>query len=82
MEDHIPIGPDRSLLLGRQTSIWSLLDVVFHENNSTSGPPPTDQSSGHRSSDVLATPCIIYNVGLRMTWWNQEGPEETLPSEL
>ena len=34
MEDHIPIRPDRSLLLGRQTSKWSLRDVVFHENNS------------------------------------------------
>ena len=32
MED--PIRPDRSLLLGRQTSKWSLLDVVFHENDS------------------------------------------------
>ena len=37
MEDHIPIRPDRSLLLGKQTSNskWSLWDVVFHENNST-----------------------------------------------
>ena len=35
MEDHIPIRPDRSLLIGRQTSKWSLWDVVFHENNST-----------------------------------------------
>ena len=25
--------PDASLLLGRQTSKWSLWDVVFHENN-------------------------------------------------
>ena len=33
MEDHIPIRSDRSLLLGRQTSTWSLWDVVFHENN-------------------------------------------------
>ena len=33
MKDHIPIRPDRSLLLGRQTSKWSLWDVVFHENN-------------------------------------------------
>ena len=33
MEDKIPIRPDRSLLLGRQTSNWSLWDVVFHENN-------------------------------------------------
>ena len=31
MEDHIPKGPDRSLLLGRHTSKWSLWDVVFHE---------------------------------------------------
>ena len=37
MEDHIPIRPDRSLLLGRQTSKWSLCDVVFHENNQGSG---------------------------------------------
>ena len=36
MEDHIPIRPDRSLLLVRQTSKWSLWDVVFHENNSNS----------------------------------------------
>ena len=35
MEDHIAIRPDRTLLLGRQTSKWSLRDVVFHENNST-----------------------------------------------
>ena len=35
MEDHNPVRPDRCLLLGRQTSKWSLLDVVFHENNST-----------------------------------------------
>ena len=34
MEDHIPKGPDRSLLLGKHTSKWSLWDVVFHENNS------------------------------------------------
>ena len=34
MEDHIPIRPDRSLLFGRQTSKWSIWDVVFHENNS------------------------------------------------
>ena len=33
MENHIPIRPD-SLLLGRQTSKWTLWDVVFHENNS------------------------------------------------
>ena len=26
MDDHIPIRPDRSLLLGRQTSKWSLWD--------------------------------------------------------
>ena len=36
MEDHMPIRPDRSLQLGRQTSKWSLWDVVFHENNSDS----------------------------------------------
>ena len=35
MEDHITIRTDRSLLLGRQTSKWSLWYVVFHENNST-----------------------------------------------
>ena len=35
MEDHIPIRPDRSLLLGRQASKWSLWDMVFHENYST-----------------------------------------------
>ena len=35
MEDHIPIRPDRSLLLGRQTSKWSLWDVVVHENTET-----------------------------------------------
>ena len=34
MEDQIPIRPDRSLLLGRQTSKWSLLGVFFHENDS------------------------------------------------
>ena len=33
MEDPIPIKPDRSLLLGRQTSKWSLSDVAFQENN-------------------------------------------------
>ena len=33
MEDHIPIRTDRSLLLGRQTSKWSLWDVVFHGFN-------------------------------------------------
>ena len=30
MEDHIPIRPDRDLLLGRQTSQWSSWDVVYH----------------------------------------------------
>ena len=35
MEDHIPIRPDRSLLIGRQTPKWSLRAMVFHENNST-----------------------------------------------
>ena len=34
MEDNIQIRPERSQLLGRQTSKWSLWDVVFHENNS------------------------------------------------
>ena len=34
MEDPIPIKLDRSLLLGGQTSKWSLSDVVFQENNS------------------------------------------------
>ena len=29
MVDHIPENPDRSLLIGRQTSKW---DVVFHDN--------------------------------------------------
>ena len=33
MEDHIPVRRDRCLLLSRQTSKWSLWDVVFHENN-------------------------------------------------
>ena len=31
---HIQIRPDRSLLLCRQASKWSLWDVVFHENTS------------------------------------------------
>ena len=35
MEDHIPMRPDKSKLLGSQTSKWSLRDVVFYENNST-----------------------------------------------
>ena len=35
MEDHIPIRPDRILLLDRQTSKWSLWEVVFHANNSS-----------------------------------------------
>ena len=35
MENHILERPDRSLLLiGIQTSKWSLCDVVFHENYS------------------------------------------------
>ena len=34
MEDHIPKRPDRSLLLGRQTSKRSVWDVVLHENDS------------------------------------------------
>ena len=34
MENHIPIRPDRSLQLGRQTSKWSLWAVGFDENNS------------------------------------------------
>ena len=34
MEDQIPKRPDRSLLIGRQTSKWSLWDVFFLENNS------------------------------------------------
>ena len=37
MDDHIPLRPDRSLLLGRQTSKWSLWDVVIHENDSCRG---------------------------------------------
>ena len=36
MEDHIPERANRSLLIGRQTSKWSLWDVVFHENYSIS----------------------------------------------
>ena len=36
MEDHIPLRPDRSLLLGRQTFKLSLWDVVFNENDSIS----------------------------------------------
>ena len=35
MDYHIPERPDRSLLKGRQTTRWSLWDVVFHENDST-----------------------------------------------
>ena len=35
MEDHIPIRLDRGLLFVRQTSKWTLLDVVFHKNYST-----------------------------------------------
>ena len=35
MDNHIPIRPNRSLLLCRQTSKRSWLDVVFDENNST-----------------------------------------------
>ena len=34
IKDHIPERPDRSLLIGIQTSKWSLWDVVFHENDS------------------------------------------------
>ena len=34
MEDHVPIRPDRSLLIDRNTSKWSLWDVVIHENYS------------------------------------------------
>ena len=30
LKDHIPIRPDRNLLLGRQTSKCSLCDVIFH----------------------------------------------------
>ena len=33
-EDHIPERPDKSLLISRQTSKWSLRDMVFQENNS------------------------------------------------
>ena len=36
MEDQIPLSSDGSLLFGRQTSKWSIWDVVFHENNSIS----------------------------------------------
>ena len=36
IEDHILRTPDRSLILSRQTSKWSLWDVVFHENNTSS----------------------------------------------
>ena len=32
MEDHIQIRLDRTLQLGRQTSKWSLWDMVFYEN--------------------------------------------------
>ena len=35
MQDNIPIRPDRTILIGRQTSKWSLRDVVFDENNFT-----------------------------------------------
>ena len=38
MEDHIPLRPDRGLLLGRQTFKLSLWDAVFHENDSNSIP--------------------------------------------
>ena len=33
MEDHILERPDRSILIVRQTSKWSLWDVIFHEND-------------------------------------------------
>ena len=49
MEDHIPIRPDRSLLIGRQTSKWSLWDVVFHENNCTL--PSTLLGGQHRQTE-------------------------------
>ena len=32
MEDHIPERANRSLLIGRQTSKWSLWDVIKDQN--------------------------------------------------
>ena len=32
MEDLIRLRTDRSILIGKQSSKWSLLNVVFHEN--------------------------------------------------
>ena len=58
MEDHIPERPDRKLLIGRQTSKWSLWDVVFHENNSTlhfrSEEPKEDKSTFGTQTFMIA----------------------------
>ena len=39
MEDHIPLRPGNSLVNGRQTSKWSLWDVIFHENSTKTHKP-------------------------------------------
>ena len=58
MEDHIPIRPDRSLLLGRQTSKWSFWDVVFHENNFNSKHPVSISELGSYFGEIS-----ILNMG-------------------
>ena len=68
MEDHIPIRPDRSLLLGRQTSKWSLWDVFIHESNSISPVASKILNSMVLFSKKVATvsyPLIPENLSIR-----------------
>ena len=58
MEDNFPERPDRSLLIGRQTTKWSLWDVVFHENDSNLIIPLIVINNMHFMHGVLFQPVV------------------------
>ena len=58
MDYHIPERPDRSLLIGRQTTKWSLWDVVFHENDSNLIIPLIVINNMHFMHGVLFQPVV------------------------
>ena len=59
MGDHIPIRPDRSLLLGSQTSKLSLWDVVYDENNSMM----SKNNDNNTKLNTFKVACLNHHTG-------------------
>ena len=81
MQDHIPIRPARSLLLGGQTSKWYLWDVVFHENNSIKFAFFNYiQWGGTFLQMTKKTITLLYSLSFCITAGHKFKPEESLKS--